>query len=264
LPEGKVPVHGLPEEFTLYVEAQGWQHLRQRFRTKPTVTVDISRASNPEMFVTNAHLEYFNEQLSPRYRVKSIQPRTITLKFDDVATRTLAPVLSHALEFKPPFELLGEIRLDPDSVVVSGPSSVLDTMTRMPTEVLSLKKVDAHQRGRIGFPEAHGLIIEPLEVSYEFDVAQFTESTVEVPIRILGTNQAATITPSVAKITFRVPLEKLDALKDSAVVRLWDVVVRLDAGTADGTAQLELLRYPEFVRHPTLLRQTVNYLLVTQ
>ena len=264
-PYGKVPVKPLPEELTFHVEAEGWQLLRLYFTAGPKVNVDISRLGPSDAFFPNAHIQYFNEQLSPEFSVRSVTPRMISLAFDVEKTVRLQVRLQDELTFAPSFEPVVPVILSPDSVDVTGPARVVDSLHFVSTEVLVVTDIRSSQSGALSLAlsETSGLEVSPHIVSYRIEVTSYKDTSIEVSLHLKkAVNRGITISPEHVTVSFAIPVDSLQQLQDSAVIAQFEAVVDLTriAGVAvEGVAPVTLESFPSFVRHPAVSPWTVSY-----
>jgi YbbR domain-containing protein len=78
--------------------------------------------------------------------------------------------------------------MQPDSVTISGPDVVLDTITRLYTRPVILKKVKEDISGEVAIDTTgyKDLTLYTRDVSYSLDVEKYTEGNVLVPIEVIN------------------------------------------------------------------------------
>lgn len=262
VPDNRVAVSPLPDKFNVNVKAEGWQLLRAYFGKAPSLQVDISRFVTSNTFFPNAHLDYFNQQLAPVYEASGITPRSISFEFDELKTRKVPVQFVDQITFEPPYERIGEVGLTPDSVDVTGPARLVDSLRWIDTRPAVMKNVDEAVTSEVEIaPDSLGMLsFAPARIGYTFEVAQFTEERIEVPIRASHV-EAVTLTPARASVSFRIALEDLPLLQDSLFLSAFDVLADLTNASED-EVELRLVSSPESVRNPTIAPRYVSYLFL--
>jgi hypothetical protein len=163
----------------------------------------------------------------------------------------------------------GPIQLVPDSVWVEGPRVLLDTLTHVETEPVTLRNLaqTTTVEAAIISPNPHPSIsILPDRTSLTFPVEEFTEASLEVPLTISCPDSLNDKTDGRLRVfPTRVQLTFLVALKDYGRVNasLFSAVVTCPTASQEGT-QLEVMvdRYPDFVRMESVHPSSVDYLIL--
>ena len=109
-----------------YFSPSGVQPIASDFRASIDVS-DIEPGSGPQRVPVQV------ESLDPRITVQGVQPQAVTVDLDRLAQRTVEVTVPAPI---PPTGLtLGDIRIEPASVTVSGPASVIDRVVSARADV---------------------------------------------------------------------------------------------------------------------------------
>lgn len=157
----------------------------------PTLDIDVSKAVQQEN-----HLLYFIDdnrndilsQLNINFENSRFVKDVLVIDFQQKKEKKLPVVSRIEVDFAAGYSATGPVHLQPDSVKVSGPDTMLDTLHRLYTEKLNLKKIKEDVTGKIKIDTVglkHLTVYEPF-LTYSLDVEKFTEGSVQVPIEIIN------------------------------------------------------------------------------
>ncbi len=190
------------------VEGAGWQLLKLYTANDP-IQIDASLAS-VDLF--SAAVRSLAPDLIPR----SVTPAQIILPLELRTTVTLPIVLDAQIATVPPFELVNSIRIEPDSVVVSGAVSVLAKLEFWPTETLQLDHVNTSFSTSVALSDTlSGLVDRSIDKISTFgEVTEFTENTRLLDVVVTDTLSGKgrfRLIPDQVSVTYRVPISQFEA-----------------------------------------------------
>ena len=152
LPDNKTISNHLPEKFDLRIKAHGFTILRSQvnFFFVPLEFNVNDMTSNRMMenkksmyaFPTRQFLPDLSYQLSNELEITNMTPDTLYFIFGEMWQKRVKVRPLVQLNLKKQFQVSGEIKTIPDSVTVSGPKSVLDTLYSVITEKQKFDEVD--------------------------------------------------------------------------------------------------------------------------
>lgn len=157
----------------------------------PTLDVDVSKAVQQEdqlLYFIDDNRNDILSQLNINFEDSRFVKDVLVIEFQQKKEKKLPVVSRIEVEFAAGYSATSPVQLKPDSVKVSGPETLLDTLGRLYTEELNLKRVKEDVSGKIqidttGFK--HLTVYEPF-LSYSLDVEKFTEGSVQVPIELIN------------------------------------------------------------------------------
>ncbi|CAI8366536.1 MAG: Uncharacterised protein [Flavobacterium sp. SCGC AAA160-P02] len=119
------------------------------------------------------------------------------------------------------YELNENLAIVPDSVVISGPESILDTIGFVTTELLQKKKINTSIKETLKikrFNPSTNVKFKQKNVMVSALVERFTEGTLEVPFKVLNIPDTKIINtfPKVVKITYKVALSNFNKIDISS------------------------------------------------
>jgi len=157
--------------------------------------------------------------------------------------------------------LSGNIEYSPDTVQISGPQSVIETIYDWPTEKLTLKDLKNVYEGvlKLKKPPAE-LTLSPESVTAKVPVEQVTEKTLFVKIQVKNANQQYRLFPSQVRLICNVGLSQFNALTSNdfrAEVDLSNAALQLE-----NTVPVIIAHEPTIVTHVRIEPRVVEFYVV--
>lgn len=134
-----------------------------------------------------------------------------------LATKKVPVFIDEEIDFMPGYDFVDEITSKPDSVQISGPDSVLDTIKAIKTVKMMLGEVNSaiHQTVKLLAPNAATKIVDNIdEVEVHAEVDKFTEGVLEIPFEINNLPDDIKINtyPNTIKVSFKVGLSNFNKI----------------------------------------------------
>lgn len=186
LPSNKVLINTPPSKINVKMEAYGFTLLRHKIQLSINpinfninqFTNKVMERSNDTTFVIDLqkYIPQISKQVSSEITIIEIFPEQIEFLFDKIITSKKAINHNFTLSFQPQFFLLDSVKFTPDSVSVTGPKSIVDTITAVLTKPKTYRELNASvKNSKIQIIPMPGLIIAPYKVAVEIPVSFYTE-----------------------------------------------------------------------------------------
>ena len=217
MPDDRALSQALPQTATVSVSGEGWQ-LISIYNNPPSVNVDVM---NPEINL----YEQVQRQVNALYDVNTdkVQPLMLTLNLEPRHSKRVPvrPVLD--VSFKGQYGFIGEPKLQPDSVTISGAASLLRNIKEWPTDSLSLNTVSSDISRRVQLKSSELITLSQNEVEFNGQVAQFTEGEANVMLstRNLPIDQSISFSPSSITIKYDVPIDEYANVEEQQLFRAY-------------------------------------------
>ena len=188
----------------------------------PTLKIDVSKTVQE-----NERLLYFFDenrkeilsQLNIDFEDSKFVKDVLVISFQQKKEKKLPVVSRIEVEFAAGYSATDTLRLKPDSVRVSGPDALLDTLTRLYTEKIELKKVKEDVSGDVQIDTTgyKGLTVYKPVLGYSINVEKFTEGSVQVPIELINVpnDLNVVIFPKETRLFYKVTLEDYNKVSAS-------------------------------------------------
>lgn len=190
VPPDKLITDENPNNLKLRMEENGFR-IAWKSLFPPTLYIDISKtvqANGDLLYIIDDNRRDIVSQLNIDFEDSRFVKEVVTIHFQQKAEKKL-PVNSRIeVEYAAGYSASEALQLTPDSVKVSGPDALLDTISALQTVKLKLKKVKNNISGtvRIDTSAYQGLTLYTNRVKYSAEVEKFTEGSVTVPIELIN------------------------------------------------------------------------------
>ncbi len=260
----------------LTIQTTGARLLASRFfRSVDTLFVDAStfgrtnRSGELWHFVTAAQMRSgLSGQFDGGRSLTGIWPDTVFVKLAFASQKKVPVRLNAAYTFERRFGQYGEVKLEPDSIVVRGPRQIVDTLQSISTESLVFENLSQTIEQNVALQNpafGQGLTLETQQAKMTLPVEEFTEKSVELSLSVICQHQSGVL-HNLRLFPNRVTVSCLVALKDYNRVdaSLFVAHVVCPAENPPESNRLEVLveTYPNFVTLQNIRPATVEFLIM--
>jgi len=266
-PENKVFVGELPGHLDLQINSHGYALLRYKLFKKPVPisfhisAFNLSRGqdSSSAYILTRYLKDQISRQLPSELQLLEIKPDTLHFRFADRVTRKLKIKPDFNYSIVKQFTIKDEIRLTPDSVEVTGPDLIIDTLDYILTERLDLGELTKNYEDRVRLSQKAELTYDVSRVECTIELERFTELQVSVPVEVLNMPDSILLQtfPSSIKLNCKVGLSKYDRIENypfRAVVDFEKIEERVP------TLNVSIQNLPDYLLGYEYYPKTVEYL----
>ncbi|WP_143815278.1 CdaR family protein [Longibacter salinarum] len=193
-----------PEAVRVELKGQGLQLILLRLNP-PEVAVDVS---NSPVDVRSALAVPETQNI----QVVSVSPQQIDVPTETRTERRLPIRSKVTVDMPRSYEMLGPLRLRPDSVTISGARSIVESFASWPTKAITLDDVRDSVRVQVPLSDTLDQLLER-SISSVAAVAQagrFTEDSLRVDVEVSGVpsdQNLVALEPSVITVKYRVLFE---------------------------------------------------------
>ena len=158
---------------------------------KPKVEVsleDLLVTDNDLIFSIEDYRKNLQEQLDVNINDVTFLKDTLAIPYVQKKVRKLPIKPKIKVNYAPGYSSSDQLILKPDSIQVSGASSVVDSLKFVSTENLSLENVQNNLNGKIAIDTSNfkEVTFYRNSVNYQQKVEKFTEGRAEVPIEVIN------------------------------------------------------------------------------
>lgn len=254
-----------PRKVSFDITGNGFQFLSYKLK-QPFVEIDLSAIYQPgtdQVLISNSDLaKLITEQLDNKTLVRNVTGNDLVISLDMMATKKVPVRINERLNFADGFRVDGKIGILPDSIVLTGPSKLLETFTQVGTEALvgSDLAEDLQTTLQINVKNTDKIRYSTQEVTVMVSIKEFTQKTLAVPIQLINVPADASVQliPDKAEVRFEIAVERYQTVNEL------DFEVRCDFSKKHGeTAYLvpELVRSPEGLQQVDLITAKLEYLI---
>jgi YbbR domain-containing protein len=218
-----------PERISIKLKAKGWQLLTLYLTSPKEYFVS---ADNDSGVITTNLLDDIDENswISSGITVTELNPRQVSFNVEKIKFKRLKVEAESDLTFSDGFGLATPVRVFPDSILVAGPSSLLDRISNIKTKVVQLSTLDNKTKIVAEIEEPTGFQLERNKVELTFDVQRIVEKSfdeVKVIINDVPDDRNVVLIPNTINCSLRGGINilgKINPNEISASINYRDIV----------------------------------------
>ena len=247
------------------VGGTGWQRLFSAVLPAKNriISIDLRKLETQNFIVLSNQLQVINQKNALNQQIYSFSPDTVFFDFALRKVKRVPIILKTDLTFQRQFARSDDILFKPDFVTISGPAVYVDSVKSWPTDTLVLNKVNTSIAATLKLvpPQKNNVSINPKTVDVKIPVDEFTEKTLEVPVKLLNnkTYSKVSLFPKKIKITFMVSLDNYAAVNAD----FFEVVADLNSWQQNGMQKLpvKLNQQPDYCKIVDIQPAAVNFIV---
>lgn len=253
-----------PEELKLWMSESGFAIAYYNI-FPPTLTVDVSDSRIEDtvfVYSMEDHRDAIERQLGLNFDRISFPEDELRIGFEQRAEKRL-PVEPHVdLQYAAGYAALGDLQLDTDSITVSGPGAMLDTIEVLRTQLLKKENIKSNLTGTLYIDTSmiKGVTLYQNQVSYQLEVDRFTEGRLEVPIELVNVpaGRNVVIFPQQLIVSYQVSLDNFNSVQASDFKVVCDF-----SQLRDGQDYLvpQIQEQPEIVENVRMNEKRISFII---
>jgi YbbR domain-containing protein len=211
----------LPENITIVASGKGWDLLNMMLARDKDFSLDVSNVKNDTKLSTRQML---SERLNipSNVSVLSVEPETITISFEKVFKKYVKVTNNVSLQLSDGYEIIGDPEILPDSVLVSGASSIVSNLRSLPTEYKLIKDVNENVTLTVSLKDTLSNIIriEPSMVTVIFKVDLLAEKDfkdLQIQVENIPEDKEVLLVPPSLSLSLRSGVNELASINPADI-----------------------------------------------
>ncbi|MEX2402617.1 MAG: CdaR family protein [Balneolales bacterium] len=203
--EDQALVEEPPEYVTVNLVGEGWK-LITIYNNPPPLRVDPRQGSINLYDRAQETMGMFLD-----VEVQNVQPVIMNIPMEEKISLKVPIQVNVDKTFRPQYDLVGEPKIEPDSVVISGAQSLVEDITHWETEEVHFEDVRDSISQHIPLKKSSSLLELGIEeVLYRADVSEFTEGEIRVYVSTenFPEDRSVHYSPSIVTIRYDVPIDE--------------------------------------------------------
>jgi YbbR domain-containing protein len=246
------------------INGSGWEMLfsKMSVENKP-VTVDLAPLESKNFIVLSSQLNRINAKREANQQITGFIPDTLYFDFSNRREKRIPVHLVSDINYLHQFSQSGNVTIKPGYVIINGPASVIDNIKEWKTDTLQIDSVNEAVSTTVNLqPVSEGNIsIYPKYVHVTVPVDEFTEKTLEVPVKVINNRNYGEIRifPQKVKVTFTTALSRYAEIDED----FFEVTVDLEQWQKLGYKVLpvKVTKTPPFCKVVRLEPQNIDFII---
>ncbi len=252
-----------PKQIIFDLTASGFDFLYNKINP-PVIQIDIKnyyKSEKESIIISKNELKkIISSQLKNKSLVQNISMEAISVKFDQLAKKKIPVLLVENISYKNGFSPIENLKLTPDSVQVIGPSSLIDTISKILTEKVILNNIDSNINEEVKLIVPPETSIEKNKVTLFAQIKEFTQESIKIPVVVKNVPEEITLKliPETVTINFEVVMEDFNKYSENDFMVICDYSKR---NKEEGYLLPVILKSPENIKSIEISENKINYLI---
>lgn len=267
-PDGFVLVEGrTPQQLQLRVKAPGHTLLRYKLR-RPAAPIRLSIeehhaiGSGPNFYLPlRGYIPAIRDQLSQELELMGMGVDTLRFQMAHEVSKRVPVRLNLQLGMDGQLMQSGPATIVPDTVVITGPTALLDTITHVPTAPLNINSMGPQQAHTLRLMPPPQISLGERQVSVSIPVDRFTETSIPISIAAINVPDSLQLVlmPETVQLSCNVAMGHYFSTTAAQFRIECDFEER--SSVVDGKIRLRIAQQPYYVSNVTFSPQLVDYFI---
>jgi len=268
--KGKVLVGEPPRRVQLKVKAFGYTLLQCKMSAALSpIKLDLSKhlsqsfeGKKATQFILTYRLRNsVAKQLGSDIILEGIEPDTLFVELADMVMKKVQVKPIIEADFERQYMQSGNITIEPKTITISGPKSILDTISNVSTKQLKYTKLNQRVERKISLIPIHQVSFSDRSVMLTIPVEKYTEISIKVPVDVenLPDSVKLMFIPRSIDVKCNVVLSKYFTLKPLMFKAVVDY--NLISNSINKKLKVKLATVPEFVSLTDFSPKYVEYII---
>ncbi len=214
VPSDQVVLDQSIDSIGLELEAYGY-NLAKYYIDQPIIEIslnDLNKVKSKYQWTKQRNFSDLQSKFNKSVRLISSSVDQIDFIIEQYESKKVPVELKLELDYKSGFDSFNEYKLSKDSIMITGPNSLIDTINMIQTHKLVLNQIDSeiNTKIRIKPPENNNITHSDTELDFQLKVEKFTEESIKVPVTIVNIDKNMKINyyPKVVSVLYRVSIRE--------------------------------------------------------
>jgi YbbR domain-containing protein len=253
-----------PDTVNAIVQGTGWQMLFSRMKNEnKQVNVDLHTLESKSYVVLSAQLKQINAKKDLEHEIIAFNPDTLFFDFSNRSVKKVKVQLVSALKYQKQFAQSDNVTIKPEYIRISGPAEVLAKITTWRTDSVVATNLAESLNARVALraPGEGNLDLFPKSVTVNIPVDEFTEKTMEIPVKLINNHNFydVKVFPQKVKVTFTTSLKNYGDISEDD----FEAIADLDQWRRHGYKVLpvKITRMPSYSKIVKTVPQNVDFIV---
>ena len=235
LPNKTVVTSDIINKISFDLTTSGFDFLYYKIN-KPIISINVEdyyKKGSLEIFISTSELSnIISSQLKNTKGIINSSINDMIVTLDVIETKKIPILLLSDIVFQNGYKVIDSLRIVPDSILISGPSKMIDSIKNIKTKVLTMRSVkeDISEEIEMGTINSSTITYSLHKVQLSSRVKEFTQKVLVLPfvVKNLPFDTNIKLIPETITITFDVSLDDFNIISASDFIAICDYNKRND------------------------------------
>jgi len=219
IPDGYALSYYSSNTVSLGIKGQGWQLAQHTVGRNPKFYINCQGKKKNQIVSVRNELEN-NPWISSTLQIVETSPQTINFTIEQVRSKKVEIIPIVTFDFKPGYGLISNIKVEPDSVLVIGPKSKINSLTLVKTELKVFEGLDDSLSEIINLEKIPFVNYNVDKCKITLDVQKIVDKTLDnITVQTIGVprNEQLVLTPNKIRVVLRGGIKILSKLNEDDI-----------------------------------------------
>jgi len=236
-------------EVSISLKGQGWQLAQHTLGRDPKFFIPSPQKAGEEV-ISSRNVLFANSWLSSTLQLAEVSPGKITLDVEKRISKKVEIIPVLLLTYKPGYNLVSNAVIEPDSVEISGPESLVNNTSLINTATLSLENLESETTFNLKLKEPNYLKLGTDECKIKLDVQKIVDKSfknVQVKTTNIPSRYELNLSPQTITVVLRGGINILSKIKNDDVVAFVKFQQALNDSTGSIEPNIEIPKYTSII-----------------
>lgn len=264
IPNSKILSASSSENITFDHTSSGFDFLTYKLK-KPIIDIPINsyyKKKNKISIPKDELKRIINSKLKTNISINNISIDTLYIELDSMITKSIPVFPDIDITYQKGFKATQEIQLNPESIEIIGPSTLVRELNSIPSKALELTDVNSTISGEIELDNSifKSITFSENTIAYSLKVEEFTQKELLIPLEIVNLPDGTKLKliPEELAVIFDVSVSKFNTINNNEFAIVCDYLKRNEE---QNFLIPELTKISPDVQNVSLSSHKVKYLI---
>ena len=247
IPEGYAVSNYSDEEVSISLKGQGWQLAQMTFGSAPEFIITVNKSPGTHVIPLRNALDQ-NRWLSSAVQINEFSPEEIKYRIEELAEKKVPVVPNVTFNFHEGYGLVADTKVEPGSVLVRGPQSLIKGLSLVQTQPKIYNSIDESRIENVNLESLNNIEYEADQVTISFDVQKIVDKEFQnilVEVKNIPPSKNLTVYPEQISVILKGGINLLGKLDPNEI----KVSVNFNQALKDTLGYLiPIVTVPEFTK----------------
>lgn len=228
VPSNKLLQNKPVSNLEMLIEAPGFTLLRYKIKQHKLKfkLSNLGKTNQMYYLLPNAQIPYLNKQLKGDLKVLNVSIDTVFIEMGNNVSKMVPIHPNVDVKFKLGYNFIEKLKISPDSVLISGPKKIIDSILEINTNSIKLNDVyeNIDLNLKLVRPLKRNIELSVTEVAAIGVVDKFTEGSFVLPVVVMNEPEGVKVNPfpKTIKVIYQVGLSNFNKISEDSFSVIYD------------------------------------------
>ena len=229
LPKGKLLQKDPISELNIVLNAPGFDLLKYKGR-KHKLILDLKNIKNREgsyYLLPNQQLGYLNSQLAGDVKIVHVLKDTVYLELGSNKSKKVPVNPAIEIKFKLGYNLIDKVKITPDSILITGPQKIVDSIKEITTKEFKIEDVYKNVEKELDLVlplYSNNFSVSSKSIHLNVEVDKFTEGRFKIPVTVINEPEGIKMNtfPKQIEVVYQAGLSNFNKITENSFLIVYD------------------------------------------